>query len=231
LKEIYRLEGGEAEMWVDGYLIDVVKPGLLIEIQTRHLGALKNKLEDLLDNHPIRLVHPIALQKYIIVKTTDGKLISRRRSPKKGKIEDLFYELVYIAKWVKHPNFSFEALLTHEEEQRIQDGKGSWRRKGVSIQDRRLIRIIERRLFSNANDYRLLLPATLVDPFTNQQLANLLSIPHRLASKMTYTLLQIGVLEIEGKQGRSYCFKMTSHDRRMINGRKNHPIPSVPRHQ
>jgi hypothetical protein len=212
LKEIYRLEGGQTETWVDGYLIDVVKPDLLIEIQTRKLGALKRKLADLLDNHPVRLVHPIAKEKFIILKGADGNIIRRRRSPKKGRIEDLFSELVYVAKWANHPNFSLEVLLTSEEEQRIQDGQGSWRRKGVSIQDRRLIKIIERHLFYNTTDYGLLLPSTLVNPFTNRQLANFLSIPHRLASKMTYTLLQFGILEIDGKRGRSYCFKLISHD-------------------
>jgi hypothetical protein len=212
LKEIYRLEGGRSETWVDGYLIDVVRTDLLIEIQTRNLGALKKKLDGLLDNYPVRLVHPIAREKFIVLKSVDGNQLWRRRSPKKGRIVDLFYELVYVAKWVNHPNFSLEILLTSEEEQRIQDGQGSWRRKGVSIQDRRLNKIIERYLFSKPADYRLLLPATITSPFTNRQLAHLLSIPHRLASKMAYTLLQIGILEIDGKQGRSYCFKITPKD-------------------
>jgi hypothetical protein len=210
LKGIYCLEGGQTETWVDGYLIDVVKPDLLIEIQTRNLGALKKKLEDLLDNHRVRLVHPIAMEKFIVLISADGKVITRRRSPKKGKLEDLFYGLVYVAKWINHPNFSFELLLTSEEEQRINDGLGSWRRKGVSIQDRRLIKIIERHHFYSQADYRRLLPGTLNSPFTNRQLAGLLSIPYRLASKMTYTLLQIGVLEMDGKRGKSYCFKITS---------------------
>jgi len=209
LKEMYRREGGQAEIWVEGYLIDVVKPDLLIEIQTRKLGALKKKLEDLLDNHPILLVHPIAKEKFIVLLSPDRKKVWRRRSPKKGRIEDLFSELVYIAKWANHPNFSFEVLLTSEEEERIQDGRGSWRRKGVSILDRRLNKIIERHLFSRPTDYLLLLPATLLGSFTNRQLASLLSIPLRLASKMTYTMLQIGILEIDGKKGKSYCFKTT----------------------
>lgn len=210
LKEIYCLESGRPEIWVDGYLIDVVKNGLLIEIQTRKFGALKKKLDDLLDNHPIRLVHPIAKEKLIVLYNIDGNLIWRRRSPKRGRLEDLFHELVYIAKWVNHPNFSLEVLLTNEEELRVQDGRGSWRRKGVSIQDRRLMEIFERHLFCYPADYRRLLPPTLISPFTNRQLANLLSIPHRLASKMTYTLLQIGILEIDGKEGRAYCFRFTS---------------------
>jgi hypothetical protein len=211
LKEIYRLEGGQTEIWVDGYLIDVVEPDLLIEIQTRNLGALKKKMKDLLDDHPIRLVHPIAKEKFIELRSIDGNVISRRRSPKKGRIEDLFNGLIYLAQWVSHPNFSFEVLLTCEKELRIRDGRGSWRRKGVSIQDRQLNKIVERHLFSSTMDYRIFLPSTLIDPFTNRQLANLLSIPYRLASKMTYTLLQIGILEIVGKKGRSYCFKITSY--------------------
>jgi hypothetical protein len=212
LKEIYRLEGGITETWVDGYLIDIVKPDLLIEVQTRNLGALKKKLEDLLDDYPLRLVYPIAQEKFIVLKSVDGKLIRRRLSPKKGRLEDLFYELVFIARWAKHPNFSFEVLLISEEEQRIQDGQGSWRRKGISIQDRRLNKIIGCHLFSRPTDYRLLLPSGLIDPFTNLQLANFLSIPYRLASKMTYTLSQIDILELDGKKGRSNCFKLTSHN-------------------
>jgi hypothetical protein len=210
LKEIYRLEGGQTETWIDGYLIDVVKPDLLVEIQTRSFGALKQKLENLLADHPVRIVHPIAKEKFIILSSMDGNVVWRRRSPKRGRIEDLFYELVYIAKWASHPNFSFEVLLTSEEEQRLKDGQGSWRRKGVSIQDRRLNRIIERHLFLSTTDYRRLLPEPLDVPFTNNQLAEILSIPHRLASKMTYTLTQIGVLEIDGKSGRSKRFKITS---------------------
>jgi hypothetical protein len=210
LKEIYRMEGGLVETWVDGYLIDVVKPDLLVEIQTRSFGALKQKLDHLLADHPVRIVHPIAKEKFIILRSMDGNVVWRRRSPKRGKIVDLFYELVYIAKWASHPNFSFEVLLTSEDEQRIKDGRGSWRRKGVSIQDRRLNRIIERHLFLSTKDYRLLLPEPLEVPFTNNQLAEILSIPHHLASKMTYTLTQIGVLEIVGKSGRSNCFNITS---------------------
>jgi hypothetical protein len=210
LKEIYRLESGQAETWVDGYLIDVVRPDLLVEIQTRSFGALKQKLENLLVDHPVRIVHPIAKEKFIILRSMDGNVIWRRRSPKKGKIEDLFSELVYIANWASHPNFSCEVLLTSEDEQRLQDGQGSWRRKGVSLQDRRLNRIIERHLFLSPKDYLRLLPEPLDVPFTNNQLAEILSIPHRLASKMTYTLAQIGVIEIIGKSGRANCFKITS---------------------
>jgi hypothetical protein len=206
LKQIYCQDNGRSEIWVDGYLIDVVKNELLIEIQTRAFGALKNKLEALLDRHPICLVHPIAQEKVIISRRTDGTIISRRRSPKKGRLEDLFYELVFVGSWVNHPNFSLEVLITIEEEHRIADGKGSWRRKGVSIQDRSLVNIVEKRLFCIPTDYRMFLPTTLVSGFTNREFADYSRIPYRLASKMTYTLLQIGILDYYGKSGRANRF-------------------------
>lgn len=210
LKEIYRLEGGLTEQWIDGFLIDVVRGDLLIEIQTKNLGALKRKLSTLLDAHPIRVVHPIAVKRNIILKDTDGRIVRHRLSPKKGQIEDLFNELVYIARWIKHENFSLEVLMTTEDELRVQDGKGSWRRKGVSILDRELIRIHERHLLCKPSDYLQLLPIPLTGQFTNRQLAESKLIPTRLATKMTYTLVHMQILEIVGKKDRANCFHLST---------------------
>jgi hypothetical protein len=118
--------------------------------------------------------------------------------------------LVYIGKWVNHPNFSLEVLLTSEEELRIADGKGSWRRKGISIVDRRLKKVYENHLFTSPADYKSMIPSNLASPFSNHQIANSLGIPYRLASKMTYTLKQIGVLELDGKPGKPYLFYLSS---------------------
>jgi hypothetical protein len=67
----------------------------------------------------------------------------RRKSPRRGKLEDLFLELVRIPHLINHPNLTLEVLLIREEEIRHADGKGSWRRRGVSIIDHRLLEIID----------------------------------------------------------------------------------------
>ena len=87
LKTFYTLDGGSTEIWVDGYIIDVVKSQELIEIQTGNFSALKTKLGNLLPVHRIRIVLPIPLEKFIILRDVDQNLISRRRSPKKGCFE------------------------------------------------------------------------------------------------------------------------------------------------
>ncbi len=206
LKSFYTLDGGSTEIWVDGYLIDVVKGQQLIEIQTGNFPALKTKLEKLLKDYSIQIVLPIAREKFIILRDTKHNLISRRRSPKKGRIEELFYNLVYISPLAAHSNFSLEVLITSEEEERISDGKGSWRRKGVSIADHRLISIMERVHFQNPAAYLALLPITLGREFTNHDLSDEASIPIKLANKITYSLQQMGVLEKSGKVGRAALF-------------------------
>lgn len=207
LKDWYTRPGDGQEVYIDGYLIDVARADVLIEIQTRNFTALKAKLTDLLQRHHIRLVHPIALQKWILYLPPKGnEPRSRRKSPRRGRLEHIFLELIRLPHLAAHPNFNLEVLLIHEEETRRDDGKGSWRRRGQSIVDRRLVEIVESHLFSCSQDYGRLLPSDLHQPFTNQELARALSISINLATKMTYCLRIMEVLEFVGKRGRAFLY-------------------------
>jgi hypothetical protein len=206
LKAWYAQPGDLPETRVDGFVIDLVRDELLIEIQTRHCGALKRKLERLLDAHPVRLIHPIACEKWLLKIDQDGVVVERRKSPGRGKVVNIFRELVGISYLVAQPRFEVEVLLTREEEVRRDDGQGSWRRKGWSIVDRRLIEVVDRRLFQTPADFLALLPADLPQPFTNRQLAQALHERLPAAQKMTYCLARMGALQIVGKQGRAHLF-------------------------
>ncbi len=208
LKEYYASTGSIKESPVDGYWIDVHSGNLLIEIQTRNFAALKPKLSDLLERHRVRLVHPIAQEKWIIKLPPQGDApLYRRRSPRHGSPLDVFFELVHIPNLLAHPNFSLEILLIQEEEIRRGDGRGSWRRSGVSIVDRRLIGVIDRILLENPADMISFLPPRLAQPFSNQDLALALNISRRLAGKMTYCMQMLGVIIICGKRNRANLFK------------------------
>jgi hypothetical protein len=132
--------------------------------------------------------------------------LSRRRSPKHGRLEHLFKELVYFPALVKDPNFSIEVLLTHEEEIWKDDGKGSWRRRGWSIANRRLLGVVDRVTLTNPQDFRELLPTDLPTPFTTQDLAHTMKLPRPLAQRMAYCLREMEVLNIGGKQRNSWLY-------------------------
>ncbi len=206
IKQLYNTPGSEVEVKVDGFVIDVVKGNLLIEIQTRSFSAIKNKLFKLMKNHPIRLVHPIPIEKWVIRQSLDGREISRRKSPKKMSFANIFEELVSIPTFIIHSNFELEVLLTKEEEVRVKDGKGSWRRRGWSSVDRKLIEIVDRKLYSGPTDFLQMIPSSLKEPFTTRSLAEAADISRRLAQKMTYCMRKMEILNLVGKEGNANLY-------------------------
>lgn len=202
LKEYYRQQGDLVEAEVDGYIIDLVQGKNLVEIQTTNFGALKAKLQALLPKYALRLVYPIAVQRHLIyVDPETGELLDKRKSPKKGTVYEMFGELIRIPQFIADPNLTLEAVFIEEEEIRCQDGKGSWRRRGVSIVNRRLCAVVERRLFAAEQDYLALLPQDLPSPFTNRQFAQKVGISQPAARKVTYTLRKAGWIQEVGREG------------------------------
>jgi hypothetical protein len=207
LKAWYAQPGDELEVEVDGFVIDLRRGPLLIEIQTRNFATLKRKLTRLIERHPVRLIHPIAKEKWIVRLAADGKsVVSRRKSPKRGQVETLFTELVSFPELVAHPNFTLEVALTQEEElqcraKRGEDRHAAWRRKGWRICDRRLLNVVERVELTSPADYGRFLPDALPQPFTSSHLAAAAHQPLYVAQKMTYCLRKMGVIECVGKRG------------------------------
>ncbi len=210
LKDWYEQPGDRREVKVDGYVIDLIHDDTLIEIQTRSFAPLRTKLAKLTRTHPVRLVHPIAAERWIVKLAEDGEtLIERRKSPRRGRIEHIFLELVSIPHLVERANFSLDVLLTQEEEIRVRDGKGSWRRKGWSIRDRRLLDVVQRVTLSTIEDYRTLLPSDLPVSFTTRDLAHAIEHPIYIAQKMAYCLRKMNAIEVVGKQGNSILYSLS----------------------
>ena len=209
LKRWYALPRDRAEVPLAGYVIDLVRRGTLIEIQTRGFAKLARKLTRLVSDHRVRLVFPIAQRKWIVTTDPDGRVLRRRASPKRGAYRDLFAELMRIPHLIGNPNFTLEALLVEVEEVRCADGRGSWRRRGISVVDTRLLEVCGRRRFRTPADFARLLPPDLEEPFTNRSLAATGAMPATLAGMMTYTLRRMGAIELVGRRSRAYLFART----------------------
>jgi hypothetical protein len=209
LKHWYAQPGDQLEAQVDGFVVDIVRDDLLIEIQTRNLAAIRRKLSALLERHSVRLVYPIAKEKWIVRKTGSGKqVIGRRKSPKVGCLDDLFVELVSIPDLVRHDNFALQIVLIQEEEIRRADGRGSWRRRGQSLHDRKLLQVLETVTFEGKQDFLRFLPDGLDQPFSNRHLAQHIGGSIRAARRMTYCLKKMGAIQEVGKNGNQLLFKI-----------------------
>ena len=198
----------EVEVAVDGYVIDLVRGDLLIEIQTRGFSGMKRKLRKLLDlGHRVRIVHPIPDVKWIVKIDDEGKELNRRRSPKRGQFEDIFSELVSFPAWIDDPNLEVEVLLTHEEELRTHQPGKAWRRKGWVVVERRLIGVVDGRVITGSADMAALLPDGLPDDFTTAELAATAGRPRRIAQQMAYCLRESGAISIVGKRGNAIVYR------------------------
>jgi hypothetical protein len=198
--------GDKFEIDVNGYIIDIVRDKLLFEIQTKNFSAIKDKLFSLCKEHQLQLIHPIARQKWIVKKEITGETIGRRKSPKRGRVEDVFTELIRIPRLISSPNFSLFVVLIDINEIWKNDGKGSWRRKKWSIADRHLLDVIETYEFYQPKDFLNLLPPSLPKTFTNKEVSSSLGISKSLAGKMTYCLRKMNEVKIIGKRGRANLF-------------------------
>ena len=209
LKTWYAQPGDQLESVVDGYVIDLVRGDQLVEVQTAHFSAIKRKLVKLLENHPVRLVYPIPSEKWILRISGDGAtVLGKRKSPKRGRVRDVFQELIRIPKLVQHPNFTLEVILICEEVVWREDGRGSWRRKGRSIADRRLLEVLSRFVFARPDDFRIFIPTDLPQIFTVRDLAKLSEQPRSLARKMAYCLREMGVIELVGRRSRALAYQV-----------------------
>ena len=209
IKKWYFLEGDKLEARVDDSIVDIVRGDLLIEIQIANFSAIKPKLLRLLNEYKVRLVYPIPKEKWIVHKSTrNGEAFGRRRSPKKGRLSDLFSELIRIPSLFSKGNFSIEVLMVEVEEIWCNDGRGSWRRKGASIEDRKLIRVFEGSIFEHKADFLELLPEDLPHPFSNRNLAESLGIPVSQSRKMTYVLRKIGTITYVSKNRNQMLFAL-----------------------
>ncbi|MBI9101192.1 MAG: hypothetical protein JEY99_02165 [Spirochaetales bacterium] len=207
LKDLYLQAGCVQEHLVGSYYVDVRTHEKLIEIQTGSFSSMKKKLNYLLKDHKVLLVHPVTAEKYITTLEEDEQTIrSRRKSPKKQGFHHAAGQLMYIYTFLDHPNFACELLLTEEEEIRIDDGQGSWRRKGVSLSDRVLIKIRGKKSFTAKEDYLSLLPEGLPERFTNNDLGKLVSGTKRDTGKLSYLLKKLELIECVEKKGNSQVF-------------------------
>ena len=208
LKQWYARPGDQFEVPVGGFVIDIVRDDLLIEIQTGNFSSIKSKLNKLAHSHRVRLIYPIVQEKWIVRVPHDQKGAAiRRRSPKRGRLEDLFWELVSIPQLLSNPNFSLEILMIRQEEVRRYERKRRWRGKGWAIEGRQLLQVLDQRLFGASADWLWFLPAGL-ESFTTEDLATRMNTRRELAQKMAYCLREGKMIELIGKRGRANLYRV-----------------------
>ncbi len=210
LKQLYAIEGSLVEQRVGRYRIDVVQPRQLVEIQLASLSAIRDKIAALVSDHQVLLVKPIVLRKHIVkCKRAGGQVVSRRLSPKRGTVIDVFDELVHFTRVFPHRRLTLEVVLVEIEEWRYPGhGRRRWRRDNDHIvEDQRLLEVHATEQFRRAGDLCRLLPATLPKPFHTGHIAEGLGVQRWIAQRMAYCLRETRAVKTVGKLGGAWLYE------------------------
>jgi hypothetical protein len=203
VKALLAEPGDRLEVPVGRFVIDLVRADSeLVEVQTGGFGALARKLDALLDEHRMRIVHPIAAERRIVRVDERGQVLGARRSPKRATAVAVFDKLVAFPSLLSHPNLTIEVLLLREDHIR-RPQPTSTRGRTRDPGERRLVEVLDRIALRTPEDVLAALPALPREPFSTRELAACLGCGRVLAQRTLYCLRSIGIVERAGRRGRA----------------------------
>ncbi|MDR2793878.1 MAG: hypothetical protein LBB61_09485 [Treponema sp.] len=189
------------------YICDgITRAGEIIEVQTGSFAPLKEKVQNLSRGYKLRIVHPIVLHKRIDLYKEDGSLIHSRKSPASGSKWDVFKALVHGWEIAALDNVCIELAFVDIAETRRDDGQGSWRRKRVSIADKRLLAQYPSLALRERADYLQFAPFERDERWTAADLALRAKISPPLARKTVFVLTKLNIVARIGKKGRAWAY-------------------------
>lgn len=102
LKLYYEPDEDKHEVAMSGYYADIYNDKGIIEIQTRQLNKLRDKLSVFLQDYHVTVVYPLPFNKWLSwVNPDNGEVQGRRKSPRHFTEYDAFYELYKIKSYLK----------------------------------------------------------------------------------------------------------------------------------
>ena len=215
VKAMLAAPGDRFEVPVGRFVIDVVRAdGELVEVQTGGFGPLGPKLDTLLDQHRVRIVHPIAATRRIVRVDEQGQVVSMRRSTKHGSVVEVFDKLVAFPSLLTHPNLTIEVLLLDEDHVRGPRPVTA-RRRTRDPGERRLRDVVGRVELNGVDDIVAALPSLPMGAFSTRELASALGCPTVLAQRTAYCLRAVSVIEAAGKRGHAPLYRISAAARRL----------------
>jgi hypothetical protein len=199
---------------------DILTDGHIMEVQTGGFFPLKPKIEWYLTHTPCRVtvVHPIPAVKYLSwIDPESGTVISRHKSPKRGRVRDVAKELYWLADFIGDPRLSVRLLLLEIEEYRLADGWSRDKKRGSNRYERFPTALLGDVTLTAPADYAsYFLPPVLSAPdaegnyplFTAAVYAKATGIRGRATYSMIHLLEKLGAVEAcEEKVGRSKTYR------------------------
>lgn len=201
------------EVPLGGFVADIFDGRQVTEIQTGSLKVLYPKLEALLADWPVTVVHPVVHRKSLIwVDPADGTVSAPHPSPKTGGGWDCLPELYAVLPLLGHPGLTIRVVLLDVEETRLRDGWDREGKRGSHRIDRLPTAVVQEIVLRDPSGLRCLLPPGLPVPFTSRDFARAAHMSGRRLSAAINILYKYNGILRTGKRGNAYLYAPGEED-------------------
>ncbi|MCC8195313.1 MAG: hypothetical protein LIO49_00630 [Ruminococcus sp.] len=196
------------EVGIGKFTADICRDKDIIEIQTRALKRLREKLEYYIsEGYYTTVVYPIPHKKWISwLDPKTGELTPKRRSPKIGTAFDCIYELYNIKDYLSSGKVQVILELIDVWDIKNQDGYGRGKKHRATRNDRMPLELYDEVFLSEPSDYRIFLPEALPDTFTRKDYSKLTRLDGLALYGALKILEEMGLINFEGKEGNKFIY-------------------------
>ena len=191
------------------YVSDVRIGNEIFEVQTGAFYPMQKKILHYLAHTDctVTVVHPIAVKKWVTwIDPKTGDMTDRKKSPQKGRPEDLLAELYGLLPALGNPRLHFRLLLIEAEDFRLLSGRRKNRKLGAQKYERIPLALLDDLTLSRPCDFAFMIPDALPAHFTVKQFSELTRIRGRDAYSAVRALCAIGLFAPADPIGRSMGF-------------------------
>ena len=189
------------EVRVGRYVADVLCDGRITEIQTGSLRPLLPKLRSYLEqtDYDVTVLHPILAEKTLFrMEKETGELLSKKRSPKKARIEDALCELYWLSEIFPSPRLTVQVLLIRADEHRFSE-RMRYRKEGAYDSELYPRALLDCVTWHTAEDFAPFLPPEC-DSFTAAEYAKHSKLKNRKLYSALNFLCAAGLLTREKEE-------------------------------
>jgi len=209
LKFYFSPYSSDHEVKLGSFYADAINEEGIVEVQTRSFKNLSKKLMYFLAVTDVNLIHPIPFHKYVSwLDPETGETSKAHRSPKIGRLIDVFGELYGIKDKLNNPRLTITLMHIDTDDFKMLDGKSKDRKKGATRIERYPRELIDIFIINTPRDLLKLLPEDLPEIFSASDLQKLSKCNSRNSYSAINTLCYLGLCENVGKEGRKNIFRI-----------------------
>ena len=206
VKRYFQPDPALREVRCGPYVADAMAEGGVVEVQTRDLRRLRQKLAFFLPQGPVTVAYPVPAKKTVAWVDEAGNVSPAHKSPRQPTAGAVLPELYPLRDLLGHPHLRLCVLLLEVEEYRLLNGWSRDRKRGSTRFDRVPVSLLGQVWVRSPAEYAALLPAGLPAPFTSRQLGKALGVSPKKATLAAQVLREQGAVHTVGRQGNAYLY-------------------------